>query len=82
MQSLAGISLLLLLPWSVFAAAETLSTPDCELFYAVFPNRDAAGTVEKKVFETVSGLAGNSGKHGRAARVSVLNPSWPSAPAW
>ena len=56
MQRLAGISLLLLLPWSVCTAAETLPTPDCELFYAVFPNPDAAGTVEKKVFETVSGL--------------------------
>ena len=56
MSSLARISLLFLFPISVFAAADKLSNPDCEIFYAVFPNRDTAGLVEKKVFEAVSEL--------------------------
>ncbi len=49
--------LLFLFPIAVFAAADDLSSPDCELFYAVFPNRDAAGMVEGKVFDAVSGLS-------------------------
>ena len=57
MSSLARISLLFLFPISVFAAADKLSNPDCEIFYAVFPNRDTAGLVEKKVFEAVSKLS-------------------------
>ncbi len=56
MSGLARVSLLFLFPIAVFAAADDLSSPDCELFYAVFPNRDAAGRVEGKVFDTVSGL--------------------------
>ena len=57
MSSLARISFLLLFPLSVFAAADNLSNPDCEIFYAVFPNRDTAGLMEKKVFEAVSELS-------------------------
>ena len=57
MSSLARISFLFLFPWSVFAAADNISSPDCELFYVVFPNRDAAGQVESKVFDAVSGLS-------------------------
>ena len=57
MSSLARISLLFLFPISVFAATDKLSNPDCEIFYAVFPNRDTAGLVEKKVFEAVSKLS-------------------------
>ena len=57
MSSLARISFLFLFPICVFAAADNLSNPDCEIFYAVFPNRDTAGLVEKKVFETVSELS-------------------------
>ena len=57
MSSLARISFLFLFPICVFAAADKLSNPDCEIFYAVFPNRDTAGLVEKKVFETVSELS-------------------------
>ena len=49
--------LLFLFPIAVFAAADDLSSPDCEFFYAVFPNRDAAGMVEGKVFDAVSGLS-------------------------
>ena len=49
--------LLFLFPIAVCAAADNLSSPDCELFYAVFPNRDAAGQVEGKVFDAVSGLS-------------------------
>ena len=57
MSSLARISFLFLFPLSVFAAADNLSDPDCEIFYAVFPNRDTAGLIEKKVFEAVSELS-------------------------
>ena len=57
MSSLARISFLFLFPISVFAAADNLSNPDCEIFYAVFPNRDTAGLIKKKVFETVSKLS-------------------------
>ena len=57
MSSLARISFLFLFPISVFAAADNLSNPDCEIFYAVFPNRDTAGLIKKKVFETVSELS-------------------------
>ena len=57
MSSLARISFLFHFPICVFAAADNLSNPDCEIFYAVFPNRDTAGLVEKKVFETVSELS-------------------------
>ena len=56
MSSLARISFLFLFPISVFAAADNVSNPDCEIFYAVFPNRDTAGLIKKKVFETVSKL--------------------------
>ncbi len=56
MSGLARVALLFLFPIAVCAAAEDLSSPDCELFYAVFPNRDAAGQVEGKVFDAVSGL--------------------------
>ena len=51
------VTLLFLFPIAVFAAADDLSSPDCEFFYAVFPNRDAAGMVEGKVFDAVSGLS-------------------------
>ena len=57
MSSLARISFLFLFPICVFAAADNLSNPDCEIFYAVFPNRDTAGLIKKKVFETVSELS-------------------------
>ena len=57
MSSLARISFLFLFPLSVFAAPDNLSDPDCEIFYAVFPNRDTAGLIEKKVFEAVSELS-------------------------
>ena len=57
MSGLARVSLLFLFPIVVFAAADNSSDPDCELFYAVFPNRDAAGLVESKVFDAVSGLS-------------------------
>ena len=57
MSSLARISFLFLFPISVFAAADNLSNPDCEIFYAVFPNRDTAGLIKKKLFETVSKLS-------------------------
>ena len=57
MSSLARISFLFLFPLSVSAAADNLSNPDCEIFYAVFPNRDTAGLIEKKVFEAVSELS-------------------------
>ena len=57
MSSLARISFLFLFPISVFAAADNVSNPDCEIFYAVFPNRDTAGLIKKKVFETVSKLS-------------------------
>ena len=56
MSVLARVSLLFLFPIAVFAAAENVSNPDCELFYAVFPNPDAAGQVESKIFDAVSGL--------------------------
>lgn len=56
MSGLARVALLFLFPIAVCAAADNLSSPDCELFYAVFPNRDAAGQVEGKVFDAVSGL--------------------------
>ncbi len=57
MSGLVRVTLLLFLfPIAVFAAADDLSSPDCELFYAVFPNRDAAGQVEGKVYDAVSGL--------------------------
>ena len=56
MPSLARIILLFLVPISVFAAAEKLSSPDCELFYEVYPNKDAAGVLGEKVFEGVSRL--------------------------
>ena len=54
---MARVSLLFLFPIAVFAAADNLSSPDCELFYAVFPNRDAAGMIERKVFDAVSELS-------------------------
>ena len=54
---LARISLFFLFPLSVFAAADNISSPDCELFYVVFPNRDAAAQVERKVFDAVSRLS-------------------------
>ena len=57
MSSLARISILLLFPISVFAGADKFSNPDCEIFYAVFPNRDTAGQIEKTVFEAVSELS-------------------------
>ena len=57
MSSLARISFLFLFPLSVFAAADNLSNPDCEIFYAVFPNKDTAGQIEKTVFEAVSELS-------------------------
>ena len=57
MSSLARISILLLFPISVFAAADKFSNPDCEIFYAVFPNKDTAGQIEKTVFEAVSELS-------------------------
>ncbi len=57
MSGLARVALLFLFPIAVCAAADNLSSPDCELFYAVFPNRDAAGQVEGKVFDAVSGLS-------------------------
>ena len=56
MSSLARISLLLLFPLAVFAAAN-LSNPDCEIFYEVYPNKDTAGLIEKTVFEAVSELS-------------------------
>ena len=56
MSGLARAAFLFLFPIAVCAAADNLSSPDCELFYAVFPNRDAAGQVEGKVFDAVSGL--------------------------
>lgn len=56
MSGLARVAFLFLFPIAVCAAADNLSGPDCELFYAVFPNRDAAGQVEGKVFDAVSGL--------------------------
>ena len=57
MAGLARVALLFLFPIAVFAAADNISHPDCELFYVVFPNRDAAGQVESKVFDAVSGLS-------------------------
>ena len=57
MSGLARASLLFLFPIAVFAAADNVSSHDCELFYVVFPNRDAAGMVERKVFDAVSGLS-------------------------
>ena len=57
MAGLARVALLFLFPIAVFAAADNLSSPDCELFYVVFPNRDAAGRVESKVFDAVSRLS-------------------------
>ena len=57
MSGLARVALLFLFPIAVSAAADNLSSPDCELFYVVFPNRDAAGQVESKVFDAVSGLS-------------------------
>ena len=57
MSGLARVAFLFLFPIAVCAAADNLSSPDCELFYAVFPNRDAAGQVEGKVFDAVSGLS-------------------------
>ena len=58
MSGLVRVTLLLFLfPIAVCAAADDLSSPDCEFFYAVFPNRDAAGMVEGKVFDAVSGLS-------------------------
>ena len=57
MSGMARVALLFLFPIAVSAAADNLSSPDCELFYAVFPNRDAAGQVESKVFDAVSGLS-------------------------
>ena len=57
MFGMARVALLFLFPVAVFAAADNLSSPDCELFYVVFPNRDAAGQVESKVFDAVSGLS-------------------------
>lgn len=57
MSSLAKISFLFLFPLSAVAAPDNISNPDCELFYVVFPNRDAAGQVESKVFDAVSGLS-------------------------
>ena len=57
MSGLARVALLYLFPIAVCAAADNLSSPDCELFYAVFPNRDAAGQVEGKVFDAVSALS-------------------------
>lgn len=57
MAGLARVALLFLFPIAVSAAADNISSPDCELFYVVFPNRDAAGRVESKVFDTVSGLS-------------------------
>ena len=57
MSSLARISFLLLFPISVFAAADKFSNPDCEIFYAVFPNKDTAGQIEKTVFAAVSELS-------------------------
>ena len=56
MSGMARVALLFLFPVAVFAATDNLSSPDCELFYVVFPNRDAAGQVESKVFGAVSGL--------------------------
>ena len=49
--------MLLFFPLFVFAAADNISRPDCELFYAVFPNRDAAAQVEAKVFDAVDALS-------------------------
>ncbi|MDE0155730.1 MAG: hypothetical protein OXS28_09020 [Gammaproteobacteria bacterium] len=57
MAGLARVALLFLFPIAVSAAADNTSSPDCELFYVVFPNRDAAGQVESKVFDAVSGLS-------------------------
>ena len=57
MSGMARVALLFLFPVAVFAAADNLSSPDCELFYVVFPNRDAAGQVERKVFDAISGLS-------------------------
>ena len=57
MAGLARVALLFLFPIAVSAAADNISNPDCELFYVVFPNRDAAGQVESKVFDAVSGLS-------------------------
>ena len=57
MAGLARVALLFLFPIAVSAAPDNLSNPDCELFYVVFPNRDAAGQVESKVFDAVSGLS-------------------------
>ena len=57
MPVLARVTLLCLFPIAVVAAEDNLSSPDCELFYAVFPNPDAAGLVESKVFDAVSGLS-------------------------
>ena len=54
---MARVALLFLFPIAVSAAADNLSSPDCELFYVVFPNRDAAGQVESRVFDAVSGLS-------------------------
>ncbi|MDE0512789.1 MAG: hypothetical protein OXI88_13485 [Gammaproteobacteria bacterium] len=54
---MARVALLFLFPIAVFAAPDNLSSPDCELFYVVFPNTDAAGQVESKVFDAVSGLS-------------------------
>ena len=56
MSGLARVALLFLFPIAVFATGDNVSSPDCELFYAVFPNRDAAGLVERKVFDAVSEL--------------------------
>ena len=57
MAGMARVALLFLFPIAVFAAPDNLSSPGCELFYVVFPNRDAAGQVESKVFDAVSGLS-------------------------
>lgn len=57
MSGMARVALLLLFPIAVSAAPDNLSSPDCELFYVVFPNRDAAGQVESKVFDAVSRLS-------------------------
>ena len=57
MSGMARVALLFLFPIAVFAAADNISSPDCELFYVVFPNKDAAGQVERKVFDAVSGLS-------------------------
>ncbi len=57
MSSLARISFLFLFPISVFAAADKFSNPDCEIFYAVFPNQDTAGQIGKTVFAAVSELS-------------------------